>query len=50
MRIKLLTLFLTLLNLSMLANKTYDVREDGNSFSYVDTICVTPDIAYNNAV
>ena len=49
MRIKLLTLFLTLLNLSMLANKTYDVREDGNSFSYVDTLCVTPDIAYNNA-
>lgn len=48
MKIKLLILLFTLLNVSMLANNEYDVRENGNSFSLVDTLFVTPEIAYNN--
>lgn len=49
MKIKLLVLLFTLMNVSVLANNEYDVRENGNSFSLVDTLCVTPEIAYNNA-
>lgn len=49
MRIKWLMLLSTFFYVSVFANKEYDVREDGNSYSYVDTLCVTPDIAYNNA-
>lgn len=49
MKIELTIILFTLMNVSVFANKEYDVREDGNSFSLVDTLCVTPDIAYNNA-
>ena len=31
------------------ANKIYDVRVDQDSYSYVDTLCVPPDVAYSNA-
>lgn len=49
MKIKMLILLFTLLNVNVFAKNEYDVRKDGNSFSYIDTLCVTPDIAYNNA-
>lgn len=49
MRIKLSILLCTLMNVCALANNEYDVRENGNSFSLVDTLYVTPEIAYNNA-
>ena len=49
MKIKLSILLFTLMNVSVLANNKYDVRENGNSFSLVDSLCVTPEIAYNNA-
>ena len=42
-------LLFSLMNLCLFANNEYDVRENGNSFSLVDSLCVTPEVAYNNA-
>ena len=32
-----------------MAKDTYDVREHGSSFVYIDTLCVEPNVAFNNA-
>ena len=48
MKSKLLLLLL-ILNLHVYASKEYDVRVNGNSYIIVDTLCVSPDVAYNNA-
>lgn len=48
MKYKILLLFLTL-NIHVFAGKKYDVRVDGNSYSIVDSLNVSPDVAYNNA-
>lgn len=49
MKLQFLILLFTLMNVSVLANNEYDVRKNGNSYSLVDTLCVTPETAYNNA-
>lgn len=49
MRFKLIFLGFALINMHIYANKKYDVRTDGDSYTYIDTLSVSPDIAYNNA-
>lgn len=45
----IILLLLMLFNVDVWAHEKYDVRIDGNSYSYVDTLKVSPDIAYSNA-
>lgn len=49
MKTRLLIMFFVVLSNLMYAQKEYDVREDGNSYAFVDSLKINPDIAYNNA-
>lgn len=48
MRFKLFLLF-AIINVYVYADKKYDVRINGNSYTYTDTLLVSPSVAYSNA-
>lgn len=48
MKFKLIIL-LAVICVNTYANKKYNVRENGNSYIYIDSLRVSPNIAYNNA-
>lgn len=49
MKSKLLIILFTLLKVNVFAITEFDVRENGNSYSFVDSLSVAPEVAYSNA-